>query len=137
MKRARIATLALAAALAAPAGCGEDDSGPAAPPEAGDPGPVHAHGLGIDPKDGALLVATHTGLFRAPPGETRMERVGKRMQDTMGFTVVGPSTILGSGHPDGRDDLPPFLGLIRSDDGGRSWRPVSLLGTRDFLGLEA
>ena len=108
--RGRIAILALAGALAALAGCGGDDSGPAAPPGAGDPGPVHAHGLGIDPKDGALLVATHTGLFRAPRGETRMERVGERMQDTMGFTVVGPNTILGSGHPDGRDDLPPFLG---------------------------
>ena len=135
--RGRIASLALAAALAALAGCGGNDSGPAAPPGAGDPGPVHAHGLGIDPKDGALLVATHTGLFRAPPGETRMERVGERMQDTMGFTVVGPNTILGSGHPDGRDELPPFLGLIRSDDGGRSWRPVSLLGKRDFHVLEA
>ena len=128
----------LAAALAAPAaGCGGDDDEPAAVPGTGDPGPVHAHGLGIDPKDGALLVATHTGLFRASPGETRMKRVGDRMQDTMGFTIVGPGSILGSGHPDGRDDLPPFLGLIRSDDGGRSWRPVSLLGKRDFHVLEA
>ena len=138
MTRGGIAGLVLAAALAAPAaGCGGDDDEPAAVPGTGDPGPVHAHGLGIDPKDGALLVATHTGLFRASPGETRMKRVGDRMQDTMGFTIVGPGSILGSGHPDGRDDLPPFLGLIRSDDGGRSWRPVSLLGKRDFHVLEA
>jgi hypothetical protein len=50
----------------------------------------------------------------------------------MGFTIVGPDSFLSSGHPDGRDRLPSFLGLIRSDDGGRSWRPVSLLGERDF-----
>ncbi len=137
MTRARIASLALATALAATAGCGGDDPGPAAVPGSGDAGPIHAHGLGIDPTDGALLVATHTGLFRAPSGETRMERVGDRMQDTMGFTVIGPGSMLGSGHPDGRDDLPPFLGLIRSDDAGRSWRPVSLLGKRDFHVLEA
>lgn len=59
------------------------------------------------------------------------------MQDTMGFTVVGPDRFLGSGHPDGRDRLPPFLGLIRSTDAGRSWEPVSLLGRRDFHALES
>jgi hypothetical protein len=55
----------------------------------------------------------------------------------MGFTVTGPDDFLGSGHPDGRDRLPPFLGLIRSVDAGRSWEPVSLLGRRDFHVLEA
>jgi photosystem II stability/assembly factor-like uncharacterized protein len=55
----------------------------------------------------------------------------------MGFTVTGPNRFLGSGHPDGREDLPPFLGLIRSTDAGRTWEPVSLLGERDFHVLEA
>jgi photosystem II stability/assembly factor-like uncharacterized protein len=63
--------------------------------------------------------------------------VADRFQDTMGFTVTGPNRFLGSGHPDGREDLPPFLGLIRSTDAGRSWQPVSLLGKRDFHVLEA
>lgn len=102
-----------------------------------DPGPVHVHGLGVNPADGALFVATHTGLFRAAPGERKAARVGDRFQDTMGFTVIGPDRFLGSGHPDGRDDLPPFLGLIRSTDAGRTWQPVSLLGERDFHVLEA
>ncbi|MBD0283273.1 MAG: exo-alpha-sialidase [Thermoleophilaceae bacterium] len=130
--------LVLASSLALLAGCGgNDDSSPAERAKIGDPGPVHVHGLGIDPRDGALFLATHTGLFRAPAGEVTAERVGDRFQDTMGFTVVGPNAFLGSGHPDGRDDLPPFLGLIRSDDGGRSWRSVSLLGERDFHVLES
>jgi photosystem II stability/assembly factor-like uncharacterized protein len=55
----------------------------------------------------------------------------------MGFTVTGPDRFLGSGHPDGRDRLPPFLGLIRTTDAGRTWEPVSLLGKRDFHVLEA
>jgi photosystem II stability/assembly factor-like uncharacterized protein len=55
----------------------------------------------------------------------------------MGFTITGPNRFLGSGHPDGREDLPPFLGLIRSTDAGRHWEPVSLLGKRDFHVLEA
>jgi photosystem II stability/assembly factor-like uncharacterized protein len=102
-----------------------------------DPGPIHVHGLGINPADGALFAATHTGLFRAAPGERRAKRVANRYQDTMGFTVTGPDRFLGSGHPDGSEDLPPFLGLIRSTDAGRTWEPVSLLGERDFHVLEA
>jgi photosystem II stability/assembly factor-like uncharacterized protein len=55
----------------------------------------------------------------------------------MGFTVLGPDRFLGSGHPDVREDLPPFLGLIRSGDAGQRWQPVSLLGKADFHVLEA
>ena len=95
----------------------------------GDPGPVHVHGLGVNPADGALFIATHTGLWRVDPGDTTAERVSDRRQDTMGFSVVGPRRYLGSGHPDVRDlrnDVPPLLGLIVSNDGGRKWRSVSL-----------
>jgi photosystem II stability/assembly factor-like uncharacterized protein len=93
----------------------------------------------VNPKDGALFIATHTGLFRAAKGEQRSTRVADRYQDTMGFTVAGPDRFLGSGHPDfNKDpDLPPLLGLIRSEDAGRSWQPVSLLGEADFHLLEA
>src|SRR5690606_9410853 len=53
-------------------------------------------------------------------------------QDTMAFTVIGPGHFLGSGHPDGREDLPPFLGLIESADAGETWREVALTGEADF-----
>ena len=125
-------------ALAAGCGDGEDSAElPDRGPEVFDPGPVHVHGLGINPADQSLFIATHTGLFRAPSGEEKATRVAGRYQDTMGFTVVGPDRFLGSGHPDQREGLPPFLGLIRSDDAGESWDPVSLLGKRDFHVLEA
>jgi hypothetical protein len=97
-----------------------------------DPGPVHVHGLGVNPADGALYVATHTGMYRVAEGERKAERVADRYQDTMGFTIVGPNRFLGSGHPDLRDDLPPLLGLIESTDSGESWEPISLLGEADF-----
>jgi hypothetical protein len=101
-----------------------------------EPGPIHVHGLGVNPGDAALYIATHTGLWRVAPEERRAERVGDRLQDTMGFTVAGPNRFLGSGHPDPRDirdrRLPPLLGLIESTDAGETWRPVSLLGKADF-----
>ena len=124
-------------AAVALAACGEDPPGQQQAPAVSDPGPIHVHGLGVDPGDGALFIATHTGLFRTPAGETTAERVGDRYQDTMGFTVIGPNHFLGSGHPDGRDRLPPFLGLVESTDAGESWEPVSLLGRADFHVLEA
>jgi hypothetical protein len=108
------------------------DGGTASPLRGQDPGPIHVHGLGINPKDGALFIATHTGLWRIAREADRGQRVTDRTQDTMGFTVVGPDLFLGSGHPDVREDLPPLLGLIESRDAGRTWQPISLLGEADF-----
>jgi hypothetical protein len=101
-----------------------------------DPGPVHVHGLGVNPPDKALFIATHTGMYRVPPGAQQAVRVGESRQDTMGFTIVGSNRFLGSGHPDPKamreQNLPPNLGLIESTDGGRTWTPISLLGEADF-----
>jgi hypothetical protein len=99
-------------------------------------GPVHVHGLGIDPADNSLIIATHTGTYRVAPNQRTAEQIGDSRQDTMGFTVAGPSHFLGSGHPDASEafekNLPPHLGLIESRDAGRTWRTVSLLGEADF-----
>lgn len=95
----------------------------------------HIHGLGVDPADGTLYVATHYGLFHVDEsGEP--SRVADRWQDTMAFTVAGPGHFLGSGHPDPREDLPPHLGLIESTDAGESWQPLALQGEADFHILE-
>jgi photosystem II stability/assembly factor-like uncharacterized protein len=134
-----VAIVALLAACAVAAGCGGDDAPPppGSAPVAVEDGAEHIHGIGVNPADGSLIIATHTGLFRAPPGEQRPQRIGEGRQDTMGFTVVGPDRFLGSGHPDPRENLPPLLGLIRSDDAGRNWQSVSLLGQADFHVLRA
>jgi hypothetical protein len=131
--RALAAILLLAAMFAA---CG-DDQIEAGPADVGDPGIVHVHGLGRNPADGSLMIATHTGLFRAAAEGDDPVRVAGRYQDTMGFTVVGPDHFLGSGHPGSVRDDPPFLGLIESRDAGNTWRPISLRGQVDFHVLEA
>ena len=141
----RCATAVCALVPAGLMGCGERASESTEPSsssgsgaaEVRDAGPIHVHGLGVNPADGALFVATHTGLFRAAAGESRTRRVADRHQDTMGFEITGPDRFLGSGHPDLREDLPPFLGLIESRDAGRTWRAVSLQGRVDFHVLEA
>jgi photosystem II stability/assembly factor-like uncharacterized protein len=129
-----LAVLALGVVISA---CGDEPTETGSSARAEDPGQVHIHGLGLNPADGSLFIATHTGLFRAPGDAGRSQRVGDSFQDTMGFAVIGPDHFLGSGHPDGRDDLPPFLGLIESRDAGRTWKPVSLHGEADFHVLEA
>jgi len=130
---------AIAAVVGAMAlsGCGAADERPQAPATPSDPGVIHVHGLGRNPADGALFIATHTGLFRMASGDRSAERVAGLHQDTMGFTVVGRDHFLGSGHPGSIENDPPFLGLIESRNAGASWRPVSLRGEVDFHVLEA
>jgi hypothetical protein len=69
----------LAAALIAGCGGNDDSStaqgGQSAAPAAHD-GPQHVHGLGLNPADGALYVATHRGLWRAASGKSTAKRVG-------------------------------------------------------------
>jgi hypothetical protein len=117
--------------------CGDAHDEPQAPATPDDPGVIHIHGLGRNPADGALFIATHTGLFRLGPSDRSAERIAGLYQDTMGFTVVGADHFLGSGHPGSIENDPPFLGLIESRNAGSSWRPVSLRGDVDFHVLEA
>jgi hypothetical protein len=148
-RRRRIATTgALAAGAAVLAGTvlltqsGDADggarAGAALPPLDVETGVVHIHGLGVDPGDGVLYAATHSGLFRIPE-QGKPERVANRAQDTMGFSIVGPGKFIGSGHPDFREDdvRPPLLGLIESDDRGETWDRISLHGKADFHALHA
>lgn len=103
-----------------------------------DPGVAHIHGLGINPADGSLVVATHYGSFRIPSDGDEATRIGDSYQDTMGFTVAGPDRFLGSGHPDVagmRAGQPGQLGLIESTDAGATWTSLSLSGEVDFHGL--
>ena len=98
----------------------------------------HVHDLAIDPRTSALLVATHTGLFRVREGSA--ERAGKAsFQDLMSFTVDNSGRFLASGHPDIRSAelgiQPQLLGLLASQDQARTWEPVSLSGAADFHAL--
>ncbi|MET9835962.1 F510_1955 family glycosylhydrolase [Streptomyces sp. NPDC006385] len=94
----------------------------------------HIHGLGIDPADGLLYVATHEGVIAVEDDGSP-----KRVSDTadyMGFTVKGPRTFLGSGHPAEGSGGHANRGLIESTDAGRTWKTLSLGGAVDFHALE-
>ncbi|MFE6285939.1 F510_1955 family glycosylhydrolase [Streptomyces sp. NPDC057877] len=124
-------TAAVLAAVLTACSTGATGSGPGS-----DTSPTisHVHGLGVDPSDGRLYVATHEGVVAvARDGAAR--RVGDTA-DYMGFTVIGPKTFLGSGHPAAGSDDHGNRGLIRSTDSGRTWKTLSLGGTTDFHSLE-
>ena len=103
--------------------------------------PPYVNALDVDPASGDFLLTTNRGFFRITAKTGAVERVTGtitvgRANSTVGTFLellsVGPGRLLGSGHPDRSGALPPFLGLISSDDGGRSWKSVSRLGEADF-----
>lgn len=130
-----VMTAALIAALTACSSSESDPSVSAGALPSGTLPPAHVHGAGIDPGDGAVLVATHEGLLEVGGGG-QVTRVGPVI-DLMGFSVAGPDRYLASGHPGLRVDLPQPVGLIESTDGGRTWTPLSRQGQSDFHGLTA
>ena len=129
LSRPLIASAAAAVLAVATAGCGGDSEGSSLVDPDVDP-PIHS--LGIEPGTRDLLLTTNRGFFRIRAGEaTPIEAVvdtehGKAKIGTfLSFRAVGRGSFLGSGHPD-EPGVAQFLGLIRSDDGGRNW----LQGTR-------
>jgi photosystem II stability/assembly factor-like uncharacterized protein len=96
---------------------------------------THIHGLGINPADGNLYVATHDGLYQLPADGGAASLVGQGRQDTMGFTIAGPNQFLASGHPAPGQGGPPHLGLIESSDAGTTWNTRSLAGDADLHAL--
>lgn len=124
----------LAAACLVLTGCSSTDDGRGEITEAAtsaeDRVMGHVHGLGVNPEDDSLYVASHFGVFQVVDGEP--VRVADRWMDAMGFVVVGADNFLASGHPDPDENLPPSLGLVESTDAGETWEPLSLLGEADL-----
>ncbi len=141
--RALLVCLALAAALLA--GCGSDSA-----PEPGQRSgrlvdfskqPPYVNALEIEPQSGDFLLTTNRGFFRIDRDSRRVRPIQGRISSgdrraTVGtfleLAVEGPNRLIGSGHPDQEGALPAFLGFIRSDDEGRTWRVVSRLGDADL-----
>jgi hypothetical protein len=103
--------------------------------------PPYVNALDVDPATGDLLVTTNRGFWRIDPRRARARRITGRIAaggrtDTVGtfleIDVTPRGELIGSGHPDSKGKLESFLGLIRSRDGGRTWRPVSRYGAADL-----
>ncbi|MCO1339828.1 hypothetical protein BJH93_13140 [Kocuria polaris] len=101
----------------------------------------HIHGL--HPAGDELYIASHHGLFVAgldgvdadglmPGGSGPVPR--GPLIDLMGFAAGGGS-LYASGHPGTGTNLPDPVGLLRSDDDGATWEPLSRTGQSDFHAL--
>jgi hypothetical protein len=136
----------LALALVALAGCGGGSDGAVSAKGAAsivDPAgssPL-VNSLEVEPGTGKLLVTTNRGFFRIDPKGGDPERIRGvatakgRSVPVGGYLEVlptGPKTLLGSGHPDRKGSLPEFLGVLRSEDGGRTWAVIARLGEADL-----
>ena len=81
-----------------------------------------------------VLVLTHEGLYELV-GKNDMKLVGKDKIDVMGFTTLGKA-LFASGPPSQGSKMPNPIGLVKSLDGGSTWKAVSLVGKVDFHFLE-
>lgn len=81
-----------------------------------------------------VLVLTHEGLYELA-GKNNMKLVGKEKIDVMGFASLG-NVLIASGHPAAGSKMPNPIGVMKSLDGGLTWKPISLVGKVDFHFLE-
>ena len=125
---ALVGLLIVASIAVALAGGGDDEGASTSRGQAAE-SIADVHGLGVNPADKALYIATHSGLFRSAPGASTATRVDAPEQDLMGFSIAGSDRFVASGHPGPGQDGPTSLGLIESSDRGVTWRPVSLEGS--------
>ncbi|HEV3002299.1 MAG TPA: YCF48-related protein [Solirubrobacteraceae bacterium] len=139
--------VALLCAAALVAGCGADDG-------AGGGGkgrssklvdftkkPPYVNALEIDPADKSFLLTTNRGFYRIPENGGEAKRMKAKAIAKQGTSpvgtflevdVLGPNEVVASGHPDDAEALPPYLGFMRSTDGGHTFRVVSRLGEADL-----
>jgi photosystem II stability/assembly factor-like uncharacterized protein len=90
---------------------------------------VHVHGLSYSPDGSKLMIPSHYGLAvfdgsgwsKAPGAE----------HDYMGFSST-KNAIYTSGHPAQGSGLVNPFGLIKSTDGGQTWKKLGMEGESDF-----
>ena len=139
MKRALV--LAIAAACCA-AGCGDSAQSAGRSDRLVDfsKRPPFVNSLERDARTGEFMLTTNRGFFRIDPDSDRVRRVRGTIEAGGDRATVGTfleldldpaGQLVGSGHPDQRT-MPQFLGYLRSDDGGKSWRVVSRFGDADL-----
>jgi hypothetical protein len=102
--------------------------------------PPYVNSLVYDERTREYLLTTNRGFFRIDPADDTVTRVNGTVTAGSRSSTVGSfleldldeqGDLVGSGHPDQRT-LPQYLGFLRSDDGGKTWRVVSRLGDADL-----
>ncbi len=90
---------------------------------------THVHGLAFTADGKQLMIPSHHGLAIYSDG--RWSIAPGPQHDYMGFSATR-SRLYSSGHPAPGSGLVNPFGLIRSDDGGRTWKKLGLEGETDF-----
>lgn len=90
---------------------------------------VHVHGLSYSGDGKRLMIPSHFGLAIYENGQWS-EAPGPE-HDYMGFSATA-SHIYSSGHPAQGSSLVNPFGLLRSQDGGKTWDKLALEGESDF-----
>lgn len=89
----------------------------------------HVHGLAYSSDGKRLMVPSHHGLAVYEGGAWK--KAPGPEHDYMGF-AASANRLYSSGHPAPGSGLVNPFGLIRSDDGGRTWQKLGLEGETDF-----
>jgi len=89
----------------------------------------HVHGLGYSPDGRRIIIPNHQGLSIYDGG--RWSKMPGPAHDFMGFAVTR-KFIFSSGHVAPGGGRGASLGLIRSQDGGRSWTSLGFEGEAEF-----
>ena len=107
--------------------------------------PPYVNGLEIDPSNDDFLMTTNRGFWRIEDETKKVTQVtgtvsAKGKSDTVGTFLLlkslGGQTLIGSGHPDNQNTLPQFIGVMRSDDMGKTWKVIARLGGADLHKIE-
>ncbi len=94
----------------------------------------HIHGLGFSSDGDSLYVPAHIGLIVYNNNQWTIPDVPKH--DYMGYAAVDDG-FYSSGHPDLRTDLPVRLGLVKSQDEGRTLTTLAFSGESDLHTMAA
>lgn len=93
---------------------------------------THVHGLSYSADGKRLMIPSHHGLaIYEAAGSGRWSMADGPSHDYMGFSATGDA-LYSSGHPAPGSGLTNPFGLIKSVDGGKTWRKLGLEGESDF-----
>jgi hypothetical protein len=90
---------------------------------------THVHGLAYSADGKRLMIPSHHGLAVYENG--RWQKAPGPQHDYMGFSATAKH-VYSSGHPAPGSGMTNPFGLIRSQDGGKSWDKLGLEGETDF-----
>ncbi|MEO6032863.1 MAG: F510_1955 family glycosylhydrolase [Burkholderiaceae bacterium] len=90
---------------------------------------THVHGLSYSADGARIMVPSHHGIAVFEDG--RWTQAGGPAHDYMGYSATGDA-LYSSGHPAPGTGLTNPFGLIKSSDGGKSWKKLGLEGEADF-----